>query len=891
MKTSVTQLQAVTGSTYDKTRTSMLGRTFQKTIMGDQAIGPALTGFIDTITTAGFAGSYVSYVPAHNLLFILQSATTASPVVMAYNFNNQTGAYSYLGRVTLNLPNSAATTYTYRGFLAWSNGTSVRLIFSISGSVAINSGVCVAYCNLAQFTVSGTNIFAASGAGQNAIYMLHSSDYYGVNAVTGFNNTTWGVCHPYLSGDSAINTKIYTLANTVAAPTAMVWDLATTPDVAGQIVNGVSSATAAIANTSPAAFFTSTTLPGYSGTNGEPVCLQVGTANVPTPFTAWPGGVAQTTSNVYFTRDVQRLFGFSCSPLATGISAGSTYQVALGSQLFTFTVANVVGAGATSFIASLSLPAQPTNPQAPAASGTLTRITGTGDASITYSSFTPGNFCFNLSATTGAAATTPTQTLAGFTMLRAFGTSINQFVARTPIAGFAPALAGTLLQTNVVNYARPLSVPANTALNNQDCLATATSSNLYLGRISDLIVLQTTGNTTAGSTSVTGMGSTTGLTAGMAVIGPAIPAGTTVASVGAGTITLSVGANSTTTGSALTFGTNNWSSFSTSNITGTGIDITAPTVAFSRYGARNLPNDVDRFAYVTGTSIVLKSLQNNAIQKFLGGSSIQWYEVVAPATVPTHLQTILGMEFASGWLFLSGGTAGQRGVVFADAWSDSSYGNSAIISAIQYVQPGTRFKYINSIEKLFDQTGSSYFWVRSASSQASSVFNTAQIPVPGSPGNWTLIETAEDLQGVALGPYFQLCVTHITLDVADQTPAQIVDLAYTYELPGEASDRWAPSVDNSTQSGTSPMFVAWRLQNTYASSVPTLYVRGYDDAGNVVASFDTVTNASDFSYSTNNGGSWTALGTIPNVAFTTEVRVNVATPPAVARINWSLSES
>jgi hypothetical protein len=87
------------------------------------------------------------------------------------------------------------------------------------------------------------------------------------------------------------------------------------------------------------------------------------------------------------------------------------------------------------------------------------------------------------------------------------------------------------------------------------------------------------------------------------------------------------------------------------------------------------------------------------------------------------------------------------------------------------------------------------------------------------------------------------------------------------------------------------MYVAWRLQVAYATSVPTLYARGYDDSGNLVASFNTSANASAFQYSTDNGTSWLALGTIPNVALTTEVRLNVATPPATNRINWSISET
>ena len=893
MKTSLVSLQNSVSSTYDKTRTSALGRAFQKTIGGQQVIGPALTGFIDVNTVAGIAPGYVFFVPGQNLLFVLQQTTAAAASVAVFNFNASTGANSYIGRVVLHFANSAVTTTTHRGFIVWTDGTNVRIMISATGSVATNSGIYIAYCNLSQFTPGGFNLWAASGPGQNAIYLVQSNDYYGVTATTGFNSSQWGIAHPYLSPDSACNTKLYALANTVAAPSAMVWELATTPDVAGQVISGVTSFTALQTNTSPGAYLSSATLPGYSGTSGEPVVLLAGTAAVPTPLVAWAPGSVQSTANVFFTRDAQRLYTFTCTALTAGISANSTYTIVVGAQTLTFTVVTPASIGATSFVGTLALPAQPTNPSAPPSSGTLTRTAGTGDASITFSAAVAGNFFFNLSATSGGTAVVLTQALAGFSMVRAFGTSNNQFVGRTPIAGFLPALSGTLLQSNVLNYARPISAPQNTALNNQCCLATATSTNLYLGRISDLIVLSTTGNTTVGSTSVTGMASTAGLAAGMSVVGSAIPAGVTITAVGVGTVTLSAGANSTTTGSSLVFGTNNWASLTASNALGSGIDMVAPTIAFSRYGASNTANDVDRFVYATGTStFVIKSLQNNVIQEFIGGTSVQYYETLSLSTVSTGLQALTGFECRGGWLFIANGTTvGQRGVIYADVWSDHNYGNSAVVSSIQYVPPGTLFKYINSLEQLFDRTSSSYFWVRSAPTAGDATFNTAQIPTLAAPGNWTLISTAADLQSVALGPFFQICLTFITLELADQTPAQINDLAYSYILPGEASEKWAPSVENTTRDGVSPMYVAWRLQISYATSVPTLFVRGYDDSGSLVASFNSVTNASAFSFTTNNGTSWSALGTIPNTALTTEVRVLVATPPVASRINWSLSET
>jgi hypothetical protein len=80
------------------------------------------------------------------------------------------------------------------------------------------------------------------------------------------------------------------------------------------------------------------------------------------------------------------------------------------------------------------------------------------------------------------------------------------------------------------------------------------------------------------------------------------------------------------------------------------------------------------------------------------------------------------------------------------------------------------------------------------------------------------------------------------------------------------------------------------LQTAYASSVPTMYFRAYDDNGNLVASANTATNPADFQYTTNNGTSWNALGTVPNTALTTELRYIWSTPPGV-NVTSSLRES
>jgi hypothetical protein len=892
MKSKLVGLQASVSTTYDKTKTSTLGRARQKTLNGKQVIGPSLSKFIDVQTLASMAPSYTYFAPMQNQLFVAQSSSSQIIQVALFNFDRITGSSSYVGKVILNLANSASTTHTQRGFAVTTDGTNIRIFISTTGSVAINSGVSVAYCNVSQFTNSGINLFPASGPGQSAIYLLQSSDYYGVQAATGYSSSQWGIDIPYLAASGAVNTKLYAMANTAAAPNAMIWEMATTPDVDGQIINGISSNTTAYTNTSPSAYFRSATLPGYSGTSGEPICLQTGSAAVPTPFNAWSSGTLQTTSNVYFTRDAQRFFTFTCTALTTGISANSTYTVVVGAQTLIFTVVTAVGAGATSFVGTLALPAIPSNPSIPPTSGTLTRTTGTGDASITFSANVAGNFHFNLSPTSGAAATLPAQTLAGFTMLRAFGTSTNQFLARTPIAGMLPALTGTILQSNVINYARPISVPQNATLNNQDCLSVLTSSNLYLGRLSDLIVLSTTGNTTFGLTSVTSMGSTAGLAAGMSVIGPAIPAGVTILSVGAGSITLSAAANSTTTASSLIFGTNNWTSLTVSNLVGTGIDVVSSSAQFGRYGGVGSGECIDQFMAVTSStfSVLIKPLQNNFLTASFGGTDNQWYETLNSATIfGGYLNSISGLEFKAGWMFLSGGSTGQRGVIAVDVLSEANFGISALISPIKQELPGTILESIMTLEELHDVTGNLNFWIRSATTSTDAIFDSSIIPTVSAPAGWTRINTSQDLTSISIGPFYQMCITYQVISLDTQTPAQVNDIVFAYLPPGESSDNWVADIDNSTQGTSSPSYASFYLASAYSSSVPALFARVVDSSGSTVFSANTSANPTAFQYSVNGGTTWLPLGIIPNTVGT-RIRVLV-TPVPSAEAFISLRES
>lgn len=108
-----------------------------------------------------------------------------------------------------------------------------------------------------------------------------------------------------------------------------------------------------------------------------------------------------------------------------------------------------------------------------------------------------GTWYFNLSTTSTGAAVVPTSSTSLFTMMRAYGISTTHSSKKT--GNISPVLAGTLLQAHSFGVCVPASVPANPALNNTDCLFISTSSNLYMGKINDLV------DASATWTSITGV--------------------------------------------------------------------------------------------------------------------------------------------------------------------------------------------------------------------------------------------------------------------------------------------------------------------------------------------------------------------------------------------------
>ncbi|CAB4125170.1 hypothetical protein UFOVP53_73 [uncultured Caudovirales phage] len=789
MKTINLNLQASISNTYDKTKTTIAGRVVQKTINSQQVVGPTLTQFIDCQTQTANSPTLTKYNATTGRLFVLASIS-ATPTILLFNVS-LSGVQQYVGKIILTLANSAATTHTARGFDVDDTGATWQIIVATTGSVAINGGIFVAANIVAgDFVPAGTTIWAAQSSGQKGVYFLQDNLFKGIN----HNMTTlWGVVKMHRSSNSAFNTKIYTLNNTVVAPQIFSFDVAGTATVADTTAS-ISAQTTLYAGTTPSAFFTSgTTNPGLSA--NDPVIL---TGIVPANFVSSAINALQT---VYFVRDIQLI---------------------------------------------------------------------------------TGSYYFNLAATSGGVAVTPTSNITStITMMRAFGTNTSFFYGRTPAVGITPSLVGTLVQNNVVDHAQPTSVPLNANLNGQDCIALGTQTQLYLGKVADLFTA-VQGTSTGSTITITGLPT---LNIGMAVSGPGITPGSTVTSFGNNGVNSNVVLSSPVitpqvSSTQFVLGANSWTSLTGANIIGSGLDVVSPVITYVKYS-----DVLDRFIYITNTSTaVVKQLKNNEITGKFGNVDNTWLE--APSTLPTvpaGLATVSGLETQGGMIFLSGTTTGQRGVTFVDLYSDNFFGNSYAISPVTALTNNSILKYVNTIEQLFDYTNTINLHIRTGATSSDAIFNNA---VSG----WIPITKATDLNLSISNNYFQIMIDFNVMGSLNATPSQIQEIALSLTEPNEISDYWSGSVDNTTQNGISPSMTAFRLAKAYATVVPTLYFRAYDDSNNLVASANTASNPTLFEYSTNNGTSWNALGAISNTALTTEIRYKWATPPGV-NVTCSLRES
>jgi hypothetical protein len=650
-------------TTYDQTKTTIQGRIIQKTIGGQQVLGPALNKFIDVIADAGLATVSI-FISENGRIFSVGAKTGSYIPCFLHTIDFTTGAVTYVGKIQFAIADTATTTHTYRGLKVLDNGnTGWKIFFATTGSVLINGGLyMVNNIDLTDFVPFGfPTIPFATGNNQKAVYFLQDPAAIGVNQQNTISN---GIIL-----DKNQN-RVYVHNGTSATHQYYVYDAAATPTYSTSSVTGV-AATDVISHA------------GHTFVDNDPIV-----------FTSITGGAGITVGTVYFVRNSV---------------AGTSYQIS------------------------------------------------------TTSGGTPLNFTTDITA--GQVG-------------RAFGTTGSNWLFKT---GNLPALTGTLLSNNSEDFA----VPGHTTNAGQDCAFFATSTNLYLGKLSDL-----------------------------------------------------------------TAGTTTWPSLINSNLLGTPNQIIAPTAAFAAWSTQ-----LDRALYVTQTNIfVLKQVVNNSIDVIFGGNNNKYYESFTNDIVEYQMNSINSLSLEPGGYLATVGpfsVTGQRVIYLTDLRSDAKFNYSFIVTKVLNT-PSSVYKFITTLNKYLKSTGTLEVYYRTSGFSSIS-------------GGWTLLPLAEDLSTFAAGSQVQFKILFSTLGTGTSIPAQIYEFILGVQDLNEISEHWEY---HHTETNPSANQVAYRLKKAYNGSVPNLRHTVRDLSDTLVANHTTSANSSFFQYSTDNGATWTTLGTIPNTVGT-----------------------
>ena len=105
-------LDDVTG-TYDQTKTTITGRAYSKTVDSKVALGPPLNKFVDiqTDSAVGLSANGM-YMTSNGRIFVFGAEAGPLTPLICYTIDYATGATTYVGRVNINMPDTAATSTT-----------------------------------------------------------------------------------------------------------------------------------------------------------------------------------------------------------------------------------------------------------------------------------------------------------------------------------------------------------------------------------------------------------------------------------------------------------------------------------------------------------------------------------------------------------------------------------------------------------------------------------------------------------------------------------------------------------------------------------------------------------------------------------------------------------
>jgi hypothetical protein len=466
MKLLDTELLADVVSVYDQTKTTIQGNIENKTFNSVPVLGSPVTKFIDAVTDSGIPPNGLTFCTTNNRLFIVGAAigTTAPTIaqhpILLYNFDLATGASSYVGRIVVQLPVALLVPHIFRSIKVIDNPTTTgwKIYLTTSQNFLQSGQFLVNNVGQSDFVQGASpppiQYPTAAGTDQKAVFHLGQTAVS--NNLTGTPTlgtpVTFNVAgHTYVNGD-----QCYISSQAGPAWTASTFAVNTRYFVVNSGVGTFQlSATFGGAPIAAAAGPTSVVI-NQINTEIEPAGAVLDfAANRLYTHT----GLA--AAHQYFVRDT------SVAPVYAADS-GVTITAAAPGKV------QIVGHG------------YKVNDTVMLLSGT---VPGGLALATVYFVVNPSANDFELSATAGGTGIT-TSTAGLVTIGRAWGYTNSQWVHRTSIL---PALSGVILLTDSENQANPVDAPVNGGiLNGNACAFFATTTNMYLGLLSELTAGATT---------------------------------------------------------------------------------------------------------------------------------------------------------------------------------------------------------------------------------------------------------------------------------------------------------------------------------------------------------------------------------------------------------------
>lgn len=319
--------------------------------------------------------------------------------------------------------------------------------------------------------------------------------------------------------------------------------------------------------------------------------------------------------------------------------------------------------------------------------------------------------------------------------------------------------------------------------------------------------------------------------------------------------------------SDLTSGTTSWPSleFVNTNAEPSLIlnNITAVRATFSDLHQRAI---IVSGANTVAQYILVKPFANDTSDLYVGIGGNDNFEALTQEMYRFKIQALpVGFDARSGNMLMLSTTTGQRGILTAAFDVDDVFGLTYITTPVIDVTNQIMSKVTLGFVR------------QNRASPVKIYYRTTGFG--SATGSWIALPDSLDMGAVlAASGQVQFKITYKVFEGNATNGLQIYSFGVISQDLNAVSSNWEYSHDDSSPGN--PSMVAFRLKKAYASVVPTLTFRANDLSNTLYVQTTTVSDPTRFQYSTDDGVTWQALGTIPNTVGTL-IRYTFSVAPGI----------